>query len=361
MLDKLRDIKRRYDSMTEKMAEAASDPVEYGKLAKEYSHLQDIVQAYYRFEKLNSDIEGNKELIFHHAPGDEELAEMAKAELPAMEEEFAKLEKEIKLLLLPPDPNDDRNIIMEIRAGTGGEEAGLFAGDLYRMYRKFAEERGWKAEVLSSSPSELGGFKEIIVSITGKGAYSLLKFESGVHRVQRVPVTETSGRIHTSASSVVVMPEAEDVEVDINPDDLKVDVYRSSGHGGQSVNTTDSAVRITHIPTGTVVTCQDERSQLKNKIRAMKILRARLYDAAVKEQVSKEADARKKMVSTGDRSAKIRTYNFPQGRVTDHRIKLTLYRLPAIMEGALDELIESIRLADSADQLSNLDVGDDED
>ena len=336
------------------MALAAADPQEYAKLAREYSRLEKIVKAFDKYESILNEMQGHKSIISEG--GDEELAEMAKEELPELEAQLGQLEKDLKLMLLPPDPNDSRNIVVEIRAGTGGEEAGLFAGDLYKMYIRYAESRNWKSDVLSSSPSDMGGFKEIIFSVTGDGVYARMKFESGVHRVQRVPATEASGRIHTSAATVAVMPEAEDVEIAINPDDLRVDVYRSTGHGGQSVNTTDSAVRLTHIPTGLVVTCQDEKSQLKNKIKAMKVLRARLYDAAMKEKESKESEMRRKMVSTGDRSAKIRTYNFPQGRVTDHRIKLTLYKLDAIMQGDIEELIESIRIADSAEQLANLET-----
>ena len=354
MIEKLREIKHTFDELAEKMALAAADPQEYGKLAREYHRLEKIVTAFNKYESTLKDIEGHKSIISEG--GDDELEEMALAELPEMEALRDQLEKDLKLMLLPPDPNDSRNIVVEIRAGTGGEEAGLFAGDLYKMYVRYAESRNWKSEVLSSSPSEMGGFKEIIFAVTGDGVFARMKFESGVHRVQRVPATEASGRIHTSAATVAVMPEAEDVEIAINPDDLRVDVYRSTGHGGQSVNTTDSAVRLTHIPTGLVVTCQDEKSQLKNKIKAMKVLRARLYDSALKERESKEAEMRRKMVSTGDRSAKIRTYNFPQGRVTDHRIKLTLYKLDAIMQGDIEELIESIRIADSAEQLANLET-----
>ena len=354
MIEKLREIKNTFDELGEKMALAAGDPQEYAKLAREYSRLEKIVRAFDQYESIVNEIEGHKAIISEG--GDDELVEMAREELPGLEAQQENQEKALKLMLLPPDPNDSRNIVVEIRAGTGGEEAGLFAGDLYKMYLRYAEGRGWKPEVLSSSPSDMGGFKEIIFSVTGDGVYARMKFESGVHRVQRVPATEASGRIHTSAATVAVMPEAEEVEIDINPDDLRVDVYRSTGHGGQSVNTTDSAVRLTHLPTGLVVTCQDEKSQLKNKIKAMKVLRARLYDAAMKEKESKESEMRRKMVSTGDRSAKIRTYNFPQGRVTDHRIKLTLYKLDAIMQGDIEELIESLRIADSAEQLANLET-----
>ena len=355
MIRMIQRVKNHREELGEKMVKAASDHKAYSKLAKEYSRLERIIEASEKLQKLENEIQGNKEII--ESEEDEELMELAREELPELETKRDDLENEMKLMLLPPDPRDNRNIIVEIRAGTGGQEAGLFAGDLYRMYRRFAERNRWKMETLSSSPSDLGGFKEIIFSIAGEGIYSQMKFESGVHRVQRVPVTEASGRIHTSAATVAVLPEAQEVEVEINPDDLKIDVFRSSGPGGQSVNTTDSAVRITHIPTGLAVSCQDEKSQLKNKVQALKVLRARLYNMALIEQEAKEAQMRKRMVSTGDRSAKIRTYNFPQGRVTDHRIKLTLYRLEEIMDGDIGELVENLRIADSEERLANLEMG----
>jgi len=356
MLDKLREIKVKWEEMGQRMAEAAADPKEYGKLAKEYRRLDGMVRAFDRWLNLEKDLREHREIIEGGNKYDRELVELAREELPGMEEAAGKLEEELKLMLVPPDPNDERDIVVEIRAGTGGEEAGLFAGDLYRMYRRYAEVMGWKVDVLSSSPSDLGGFKEIIFSVNGEGVYSRLKYESGVHRVQRVPQTEASGRIHTSAATVAVMPEAEEVEVAIRPEDLRIDVYRSTGHGGQSVNTTDSAVRVTHIPTGLVVTCQDEKSQLKNKVKALKVLRARLYDTAMREQESKEAAMRRQMVSTGDRSAKIRTYNFPQGRITDHRIKMTVYQLEAVMDGKLGEFVEALRLAASAERLAKVEA-----
>ena len=352
MIRKIQQIKSRHRELGEKMMEAASDPRTYSELAKEYSRLERIIQVSEKLRALEDEIQGDREII--ESSEDEELMELAKEELPELETKRDEYENTIRLLLLPPDPRDNRNIIVEIRAGTGGQEASLFAGDLYRMYRRFAERNNWKMDTLSSNPSDLGGFKEVIFSIAGEGVYSRMKFESGVHRVQRVPVTEASGRIHTSAATVAVLPEAEEVEVEINSDDLKIDVFRSSGPGGQSVNTTDSAVRITHIPTGLVVTCQDEKSQLKNKVQALKVLRARLYNIVLMEQEAKEAQMRRQMVSTGDRSAKIRTYNFPQNRVTDHRIKLTLYRLEEIMDGDVGELVERLRTADSEEQLASL-------
>ena len=352
--NKFEKIIEKHREIEGKLSTAVSDLQEYAKLAKEYRRLEKIVEAYNILQRLEKQIEGNKEIIDDEE--DAELSELAKDELPELETRRDKLESELKIMLLPPDPRDNRNIIVEIRAGTGGQEACLFAGDLFRMYRRFAERNRWKLEVLSSNPSDLGGFKEIIFSIVGERVYSLMCFESGVHRVQRVPITEASGRIHTSAATIAVLPEADEVEIEISADDLKVDVFRSSGPGGQSVNTTDSAVRVTHIPTGLVVTCQDEKSQHKNKAQALKVLRARLYDIALKEQEAKESQIRRQMVSTGDRSAKIRTYNFPQGRVTDHRIKLTLYRLEEIMDGNIWDLIERLRLADSEERLTRLEM-----
>jgi len=354
MFDKFQEIKEKFRSLENKMAQVASNPKEFAKIAKEHSRLESIVKAIGRLEKLGGEIKEYREII--DSAEDEELTAIAEDELPGKEEEYDNLEEDIKLMLLPPDPRDNKNIVVEIRAGTGGEEAGLFAGDLYRMYRRYAERSGWKIDILSSSDSDLGGFKEIIFSMSGEDLYSRMKFESGVHRVQRVPVTEASGRIHTSAASVAVLPEADEVEVEINPEELRVDVFRSTGPGGQSVNTTDSAVRITHLPTGLVVTCQDEKSQHKNKAKALKVLRARLYDIALKEHEAKESALRKQMVGTGDRSAKIRTYNYPQGRVTDHRINLTLYRLEAILDGDLDEMTEKLRLAERSKQLAHLET-----
>ncbi|HSP87945.1 MAG TPA: peptide chain release factor 1, partial [Ignavibacteriaceae bacterium] len=295
------------------------------------------------------DIDGNKEIV--NSNSDKELIELAESELKDLEEKKEKLEEEIKLLLLPKDPNDNKSIIMEIRAGTGGDEAALFASDLFRMYSRYGEIKGWKIELVDISDTGIGGIKEVVFSINGDGIYGELKFESGVHRVQRVPTTEGSGRVHTSAASVVVLPEVEDVQVDINPNDLKIDIFRSGGAGGQNVNKVETAVRITHLPTGIVVQCQDERSQLKNRQKAMKVLRARIYDMKMKEQVSEVSAQRKNMVKSGDRSDKIRTYNFPQNRVTDHRIGLTLYNLSEIINGDLADLIEQLKLADRTEKL----------
>jgi peptide chain release factor 1 len=317
-----------------------SKPSVYQKYAKEHSDFQDLVEAYREYEKTNARIEEDQTLL---RGNDDELKEIVKEELPQLKEKLELLENKLKLLLLPKDPNDDKNVFLEIRAGTGGDEAGLFVGDLFRMYAQFAEMRRWKVDVISSNPAGgMGGFKEIIALIEGKGAYSVLKYESGVHRVQRVPITESQGRIHTSAVTVAILPEAEDVEVNIDPNELRIDVYRSSGHGGQSVNTTDSAVRITHLPTGLVVTCQDEKSQHKNKAKALKVLRARLLDLMVQKQSAEISESRKTQVGSGDRSERIRTYNFPQGRVTDHRIGLTLYNLESLLDGNIEPIIEAL-------------------
>lgn len=336
----------RYEEIGRELSlpEVVIQPSLVAKLAKERADLEPKIYAINRHEVLTRQLDEALEL--EREETDQEMIELARGEMKDIEREIVELEERILIMLLPADPLDGRNIIMEIRAGTGGEEAALFAGDLTRMYSYYADSKGWTVDTISSAPSERGGFKEIIFSVSGSDVYSHLKYESGVHRVQRVPETEASGRIHTSAASVAVLPEAEDVQVDINPNELKVDVYRSSGPGGQSVNTTDSAVRITHLPTGLVVTCQDEKSQLKNKAKALKVLRARLLDRAVSEQENARSAARRSMVGSGDRSAKIRTYNFPQNRVTDHRINLTLHSLDRILEGELDELIGAVRLAD---------------
>ncbi len=342
ILHKLRDIELRYRELEGLLSDPqiVSKQGLYQKYAKEHSDLSQLVDTIRRFEKNKERIAENQELL---AESDEELRAMAKEELQQLEKEQDELEGKITILLLPKDPNDDKNVFLEIRAGTGGDEAGLFVGDLFRMYARYAESLGWKVEIVSSSPAGgMGGFKEIIAQIDGKGAYSRLKFESGVHRVQRVPITEAQGRIHTSAVTVAIMPEAEDVELTIDPNELRVDVYRSTGHGGQSVNTTDSAVRITHLPTGLVVTCQDEKSQLKNKNKAMKVLRARLLDAMVQKQNAEQAQARKSQVGTGDRSERIRTYNFPQGRITDHRINLTRYDLDSFINGNIGGMIDAL-------------------
>jgi len=320
------------------------------RVAKERSSLEELVLAARRYDDVLHRIAEDTAILRNEK--DPELLGMAKAELAELEADRAKLEAELPKLLLPPDPLDQKNVIVEIRAGTGGDEAGLFAAEMLRMYAKYAERHGWRAETLSVSPSGAGGVKEAIVSIEGNGAYSRLKYESGVHRVQRVPQTEASGRIHTSAVTVAVLPEAEEIDVEIKPSDLHIDVFRSGGPGGQSVNTADSAVRIKHIPTGIVVQCQDERSQLKNKNKALKVLRARILDLELQERDKKLANTRKSMVSSGDRSAKIRTYNFPQARVTEHRIGLTLYRLPDVMEGDLDEVVDGLFHAEQAERLA---------
>lgn len=350
-LDKLEKVKQRYDQINQLFSdpEYINNPEKMIALNKEKSEIEDIVQVYEKYSKVLKDIEGNKDIIENS--GDKDLVDMAYAEMNDLNEQKEKLEEEIKVLLLPKDPNDDKNVIMEIRAGTGGEEAALFANDLFRMYTRYAEMRGWKYEIIDINETGLGGLKEVILSVSGDNVYGDLKYESGVHRVQRVPETEASGRVHTSAASVAVLPEVEDVEVEINPNDLKIDIFRSGGAGGQNVNKVETAVRITHLPTGIVVQCQDERSQLKNRQKAMKVLKARLYDIEMRKQMEQISAQRKSQVRSGDRSEKIRTYNFPQNRVTDHRIGLTLYNLSNIMEGQLDELIEQLKLADKAEKL----------
>lgn len=352
MLDKLDSIEERYEQLSVKMSdpEVISQQDMWRKLVKEHSDLEPIVTKYREYKEVVR--QKNDVLAMIKETGDAELKELAQQELDELKEREDKLEEELKRLLLPKDPKDERNVIMEIRAGAGGEEAALFAANLFRMYSLYAESRGWKIEVMDSNYTDLGGIKEIVFAVEGKGAYSRLKYESGVHRVQRVPVTEAGGRIHTSTATVAVLPEAEEVEVEINPNDLRIDVYRSTGHGGQSVNTTDSAVRITHIPTGIVVTCQDEKSQLKNKDKAMRVLKSRLLAIAQAEQDAQLAQTRRSQVGTGDRSERIRTYNFPQGRVTDHRIGLTIYQLEAFLNGDMDEMIDALITADQADRLS---------
>jgi peptide chain release factor 1 len=351
LADKLEKIKNRYDSINEQLSDPniSANREKLISLTRERSDLSEIVEAYSRYAVVLKNIKGNKEII--DTVSDSDLVSMALTELNELNAEKEKLEEEIKILILPKDPNDDKSIIMEIRAGTGGEEAALFAGDLFRMYTRYAEMRNWKVELIDISDTGLGGIKEAVFSVNGNNVYGDLKFESGVHRVQRVPETEGSGRVHTSAASVAVLPEVEDVQVEVNPNDLKIDIFRAGGAGGQNVNKVETAVRITHLPTGLVVQCQDERSQLKNRQKAMKVLKARLYDLELKKQNAEISAQRKLMVGSGDRSDKIRTYNFPQNRVTDHRIGLTLYNLSNIMEGHIDELIENLKIADKTEKL----------
>ncbi len=354
MLDKLASVEEKYHELSAQLSDPAiiADQATYQRLAKAHASLSELVETYQQYQRVLDDLATAKEMLREES-GD--AAAMLREEIGILEEEEKRLAERLKILLLPKDPNDEKNVIVEIRAGTGGEEAALFAGDLFRMYTRYAESKGWKVEILSASESDLGGFKEIIFTVEGNGVYSRLKFESGVHRVQRVPETEAGGRIHTSAATVAILVEAEEVDVEINPNDIRVDVYRSTGHGGQSVNTTDSAVRITHLPTGLVVTCQDEKSQLKNREKAMKVLRARLLDKLQREQLEEQAQARKSMIGSGDRSERIRTYNFPQNRLTDHRINLTLYHLDSIIDGNLDEVIEPLITTDQAERLKNVD------
>lgn len=353
LMEKLALIAEKYDNLGKRLAEPNihSDPKEFQKIAREHSSLEEIVQKYYQYRDVVTGIKEARKIL---EGNDAELKELALMELEELQPKKEKLDEEFPVLLLPKDPNDDKNVIVEVRAGAGGDEAALFAADLFRMYTRYAEEKGWKSEILSSNESGIGGFKEIIFIIEGQGAYSRLKYESGVHRVQRVPATEASGRIHTSTATVAVLPEAEEVEVEIEMKDLRIDTFRSSGSGGQHVNTTDSAVRITHIPTGLVVSCQDEKSQHKNRDKAFKVLRAKLHEIAQAEVTDAQAEARRSQVGTGDRSERIRTYNFPQGRVTDHRINMTSYQLEYVLNGELDQFIDSLITYDQAERLKRV-------
>lgn len=343
MFDKLNFLQEKYEDLSLRVSdpELINNQPEWRKTVKEMSEMEPVVLKYKEYKKAKEELADAKELL-EEAGSDEDLREMAKMEIAELEEKLVDFEEELKVLLLPKDPNDDKNVILEIRAGTGGEEAALFGSDLLRMYTRYAERRGWKTEIMEYNDTGMGGIKEAIIMIKGKGAYSRLKYESGVHRVQRVPETESSGRIHTSAATVAVLPEVDEVEIEIKPEDVRVDVYRASGNGGQCVNTTDSAVRLTHIPTGLVVTCQDEKSQLRNKEKAFRVLRARLYDLEQQKQNDEMAAERKSQVGSGDRSERIRTYNFPQGRISDHRIQLTIYKLDYFLDGDLDEVIDGL-------------------
>ena len=354
MLNKLEEVADRFREVEGLLSDPTvlNDQNRYRALTIEHSELIDVVKDYERCCRIREEIAGSQELL---RDPDAEVREMANAEVSELETELTELEEQLKLMLLPKDPNDQRNVVLEVRAGTGGDEAALFAGDLFRMYCRYADHQGWKVELLSTAESEAGGYKEVIALVSGKGVFSRFKYESGTHRVQRVPETEAQGRIHTSACTVAVMPEADDVEVDIDPSDLRIDLYRASGAGGQHVNKTESAVRITHVPTGVVVACQDEKSQHKNKAKAMKVLKSRILDAMQAEQHAKMAADRKSQVGSGDRSERIRTYNFPQGRCTDHRVNLTLYKLEAIMQGELDEVIDTLTTHAQAELMAGQD------
>src|SRR6056297_10492 len=354
MLEKLEFILEKYKNLNEKISdpEIINDQPTWQKYIKEHAEIEPIVAKYKEYKEVKEALDEADEII--RDSEDEELREMAKMELPELEEKYESMSEEIKFMLIPKDPNDEKNVIVEIRAGAGGDEAGLFAAEIFRMYVRYAERNHWKTDIMNTNETGVGGLKEVVFMIKGSGAYSKLKYESGGHRVQRIPQTESGGRIHTSTVTVAVLPEVDDVEVSIGANDIRVDVFRSSGNGGQSVNTTDSAVRITHLPTGLVVTCQDEKSQLKNKTKAMKVLKARLYEMELAEQNAEIADARKSQVGTGERSEKIRTYNFPQSRVTDHRINLTLYKMAYILDGDLGEIIEALTTEDQAAKLKKI-------
>ena len=354
MFDKLEDLLQRYEELQNELSDpnVVNDQARFRKLMKEQNDLADIVAEYKRYKQTKQDIEDS--LLMLDEESDEEMREMAKEELAEAKDRLEECEQNLKILLIPKDPNDDKNVIVEIRAGAGGDEAALFAAELYRMYAKYAESFRWKIDLMNVNENGIGGFKEAVFMVNGQGAYSKLKYESGVHRVQRVPVTESGGRIHTSTATVAIMPEAEEVDVELNMNDCKFDVFRASGNGGQCVNTTDSAVRLTHIPTGIVISCQDEKSQLKNRDKALKVLRAKLYELELEKAHDAEAEARRSQVGTGDRSEKIRTYNFPDGRVTDHRIKLTTHRLNEILNGDLTEVVDALTAADQAAKLAKM-------
>lgn len=354
MFDKLEDLLLRYEELQNELGDpnVVNDQARFRRLMKEQNDLTDIVAEYKRYKQTKQDIEDSLAMIEEES--DEELRELAKEELSEAKDRLAECEQNLKILLLPKDPNDEKNVIVEIRAGAGGDEAALFAAELYRMYAKYAETFRWKVDLMNVNENGIGGFKEAVFMVNGQGAYSKLKYESGVHRVQRVPVTESGGRIHTSTATVAIMPEAEEVDVDLNMNDCRFDVFRASGNGGQCVNTTDSAVRLTHIPTGIVISCQDEKSQLKNRDKALKVLRAKLYELELEKAHDAEAEARRSQVGTGDRSEKIRTYNFPDGRVTDHRIKLTTHRLAEVLDGDLTEVVDALTAADQAAKLAKM-------
>ncbi|GAE87292.1 peptide chain release factor 1 [Acetivibrio straminisolvens] len=353
MFEKFQAAENRYDEINHRLSDPAviANQDEYRKLMKEHAELEALVTKYDEYKKVTKEISDAEEMLNEKL--DKEFREMVEMELEKAQERLEALKKEMKILLLPKDPNDEKSVIVEIRGGAGGEEAALFAGDLFRMYTRYAERNGWKVEMLDSNPTEIGGFKEVTFSIEGSGAYSRLKFESGVHRVQRIPATEANGRVHTSTVTVAVLPEVEEIDVEINPNDLRIDTYRASGAGGQHINKTESAIRITHLPTGLVVSCQDQRSQHKNREKAMRVLRSKLYEMAQEQQNSEIAQERKSQVGTGDRSERIRTYNFPQGRVTDHRIGLTLYKIDDIIDGDIDEIIDALITTDQANRLGN--------
>ncbi|AZV55298.1 MULTISPECIES: peptide chain release factor 1 [Clostridium] len=354
MLERLNFIENKYEELSIKISDpqVMADQKEWQKLCKENAELEEIVTKYREYKKAQQELEDNKEMLKEET--DREMKEMEQEEIKRLTEVIEESENDLRVLLLPKDPNDDKNVFVEIRAGAGGEEAALFAANLTRMYTRYAERQAWNIETMSINATDIGGFKEIVFMVKGKGAYSRLKYESGTHRVQRVPDTESSGRIHTSTATVAVLPEVDDVDVVINPNDIRIDVFRASGHGGQCVNTTDSAVRITHLPTGLVVSCQDEKSQLKNKEKGMKVLKSRLYERAEKERSASIAEDRKSQVGTGDRSERIRTYNYPQGRVTDHRIGLTLYKLDSFLDGNIDEVIDALITADQAEKMKEM-------